>query len=173
MEVHRDVRIDLEDRVPRALCLRTPDVGLAVDDLALQIGLVDDVEFDDADGADTRRGQIQQRGRAESAGADHEHLRVLQALLTVHPDVRDDQVAAVAGHLFIAQFGCRLHEGWQRPGERPLRRHERLQYSASTRTLGTTTVVAGSFPWVSDWETARGWDDRRTRDWPSCPDRGP
>ena len=71
----------------RALGLRPADVGLPVDDLALQVGLVDGVELDDAERADTGRGEVHQHRRAEAAGADGEHLGVLQPLLPVHPDV--------------------------------------------------------------------------------------
>ena len=52
MGVHSDQRIDLEHRVARRLRLRDADVGLPVDHLSLQIGLVDDVEVDDADRPD-------------------------------------------------------------------------------------------------------------------------
>src|SRR3712207_9131892 len=65
------------DGVTRALGLGPAHVGLAVDDLALQVGLVDDVELDDAERADAGRGQVHEHGRAETAGADGEHLGVL------------------------------------------------------------------------------------------------
>ncbi len=73
--------------VSRALSpLRPADVGLAVDDLALQIGAVDLVELDDADRADPGRGEIQQRrGGAESARADEQHLRVPEPFLPGDP----------------------------------------------------------------------------------------
>ena len=41
---------------------------------------------------------------------DGQDLGVLQPLLPVHADVRDDQVAAVPLHLVLGQFGGRLHE---------------------------------------------------------------
>ena len=81
--MHDDVdeRVDLLDRVAGRLGLGPADVGLAVDDLALQVGLVDRVELDDAERADAGRGEVEQGGRAEPAGADHEHLGVLEPLL--------------------------------------------------------------------------------------------
>lgn len=85
MDVHGDERIDLEDRIAGTLGLGPTDVGLAVDDLTLQVGLVDDIELDDADRADTGGGEIEQRRRAESTGTDDEHLGVLEAFLPVHP----------------------------------------------------------------------------------------
>ena len=77
----------------------------AVDDLALQVRLVDDVEVDDADRADAGRGQVQQRRRTEPAGADHQHPRVFQPLLPVDAQVGNDQVPAVAGDLVAGQLG--------------------------------------------------------------------
>ena len=106
-----DVRVDLGDRFGCRLDLGPIDVGLAVDDLALQIGLVDDVIIDDSERADTGRGEVEQRGTAEPAGADDEHLGVLESLLTDHPDVGNDEVAAVATDLIDREFVCGFHEG--------------------------------------------------------------
>ena len=72
-----DVGIDLLDRVTRTLGLGSADVALAVDDLALQVGLVDSVELHDPEGADAGRRQVHQRRTAESAGTDAEHASVL------------------------------------------------------------------------------------------------
>ena len=99
-----------DDRLPGRLGLGLPDVGLAVDDLALQVRLVDVVELDDAERADPGRGQVEQRRAAEAAGADHQHLGVLQPLLPVHPDVGDDQVPGVAADLVDGQLGA---GGWR------------------------------------------------------------
>ena len=81
-----------------------------MDDLALQVGLVDLVELGDAERADAGRGQVEQRRAAQAAGADDEHLGVLQPLLPGHPDVGDDQVPAVAAYLVDGQLGGGLHE---------------------------------------------------------------
>ena len=105
-----DVGVGLLDRLPRRERLGLPDVGLAVDDLALQVGLVDHVEVDDAEGADPGRGQVEQRGRAEAPGADDQDLGVLQPLLPGHPDVGDDQVAGVPAHLVDGKLGGRLDQ---------------------------------------------------------------
>jgi hypothetical protein len=90
-----------------------------VDDLALQVRLVDGVEVDDAERADAGRGQIHQRRRAEATRADHEHLGVLQPLLPVHPDVRDDQVTRIAADLVDGELGGRLDERGQGHGLLP------------------------------------------------------
>src|SRR6266487_4407499 len=66
--------------------------------------------------ADPGRGQIHQRGRAETARAHAQHLRVFEALLPGHPDVGDDQVARVAPHLVDGEFGSGLDERWQGHG---------------------------------------------------------
>jgi hypothetical protein len=77
---------------------------------SVQVRLVDDVEVDDPERADPGRSQVQQRRAAEPTGADHQDLRVLQAFLPVDPDVRDDQVTAVAGDLVLGQLRSRLHQ---------------------------------------------------------------
>ena len=107
MEVHGDERVDLGDGVACALRLRPADVVLAVDDLALQIGLLDSIELDDAQGADTGRSQIQQRRGTQSAGADHQHPGILEPQLRLGAEVRDDQVPAVAGDLIAGQLSSR------------------------------------------------------------------
>ena len=111
---HLDERVHLEDRVLGALGLGAADVGLAVDDLALQVGLVDDVELDDADRADSGGREVQQCRRAETTGSDHQHPGVLQPFLTVQAEVGNDQVTAVAGDLVAGQFSGWLDQRWQR-----------------------------------------------------------
>ena len=125
------------------LGLGPADVGLAVDDLALQVGLVDGVEVDDAERADPGGGQVHQGRRAEAAGADAEHPGVLQPLLPVHPDVRDDQVAGVAADLVNGQLGGGLDERGQRHGDpfptglvhRNLTRHCRSAFRVASHEL--------------------------------------
>ena len=95
---------------PGALRLRPADIALAVDDLALEIGLVDDVELHDAQRANPRRREVHQSGTAEAARADAQHAGVLQSLLPRHPDVGDDEVAAVAADLVGRQAVGGLHE---------------------------------------------------------------
>jgi hypothetical protein len=113
---HLDQRVDLLHRTLRALRLGLADVALAVDDLALQVALVDDVEVDDAEGADAGRGQVHQGRRPEAAGTDRQHPGVLEALLPRRGDVRDDQVAAVAHDLCAGQLGGRLDQRRQLHG---------------------------------------------------------
>src|SRR6201996_6448850 len=109
-----DVRVHLKNASAGRFGLGTADVGDAVDDLPLQVRLVHHVEVDDAERADAGRGQVQQRGRAETAGPDHQHLGVLQPLLPGHAHVGDDEVPRVALHLVHAELVGRLDQGWQR-----------------------------------------------------------
>ncbi len=89
--------------------LALPDPVGRVDDLALEVADVDDVEVDDADGPDPRRGEVEQGRRAEPAGADEQRLRAEQACLALDPDLRDQQVAAVA-LLLLGGQDDRCHE---------------------------------------------------------------
>ena len=60
--LHGDRRVDPRDGVRGGLDLRPADVVHAVDDLTLQVGDVHHVIVDDADGAHTRRGEVEQGG---------------------------------------------------------------------------------------------------------------
>ena len=71
--------------------------------LALEVRLVDDVVVHDPEPPDSGRRQVERRGRAQSAGADEQHLRVEQPLLAAHADLGDQQVAAVAGLLGLVE----------------------------------------------------------------------
>jgi hypothetical protein len=111
---HVDQRVELTDAVPGRLGLLTADVVLAVDDLALQVRLVHHVEVDDAERAHPGGGQVEQRGRAETAGPDAQHPGVLQPLLPGHPDIGDDQVTRVAPDLVDGQLIGGFDQGGQR-----------------------------------------------------------
>jgi hypothetical protein len=106
MDAHQ--RVDLGDRVARGLGFGPTDIADAVDDLTLQIRLLDDVVVHDADRADPGRGQVEQRWRAETACADHQHPRILEPLLAVDAEIGEEEVAAIAGHLIGVQLAGRL-----------------------------------------------------------------
>src|SRR6185312_15168545 len=110
---HVHQRVDLGDGVAGRLRLGPADIGLAVDDLALQVGLVDHVELDDAEGADPGGSQVHQGGRAETAGAHAQNLGVLQPLLAGHRHVRDDQVPAVPAYLIDGEGFGGFNKCWQ------------------------------------------------------------
>src|SRR6185312_9243149 len=140
VQANVDQRVDLLDGVARAFGLRPADIGLSVDDLALQIGFIDDVELDDSDGPDSRGGQVQQRRRAEPARADDQHARVLQPLLTVEPEVGDDQVAAIARDLFARQLFRGLYQRRQRCGHT----NTLLDSKSGLISISTVTHINGN-----------------------------
>ena len=65
-----DVGVHRREGGLRAVDLAHPDAIKGVKDLALQVRRVDDVHVDDADRADARRGEVDGRGRAETARAE-------------------------------------------------------------------------------------------------------
>ena len=67
-----DVGIEGVDRDPRALDLALADAIGRVDDLALQVGQVDDVEVDEADRADAGGREVERRRAAEATGPDQQ-----------------------------------------------------------------------------------------------------
>jgi hypothetical protein len=72
-----------------------------VNDLALQIRFFHHVEIDDANPSYTGRREVHSHGRAESARSDHQHARGFQSSLSLHADLRHDQVTAVTENLFV------------------------------------------------------------------------
>ena len=76
--------------------LRAPDVGGAVEHLAVQVRGVDAVEVDDPERAHARGREILRGRAAEPARADQQHARVEQRALTLEADLGQDQVAPVA-----------------------------------------------------------------------------
>ncbi len=91
-----DLRVERVDRLPGAFDLALPHPIGRVDDLALEVADIDDVEVDDPDRPDTRRGEVQRSRGTETAGADEQRLRAEQLRLAGRADLRDQQVAAVA-----------------------------------------------------------------------------
>src|SRR5438067_1984729 len=67
----------------------------AMNHLALEIREVHNVKIYNAQPADSRRGEIKREGRAKSAGPDTEYFGSLQLELTLHADLRHDQVPAI------------------------------------------------------------------------------
>ena len=105
-------------RAAGALDLGDADVGGAMDDLALQVGEIDPVVVDHAQGADAGGGEILQERRAEPAGADHQHARGDQPRLAHAADLGQHDVARVAADLRLGELGQRRHGpliAWDRP----------------------------------------------------------
>ena len=103
MPVDLHERIDVEHRFGGGIELLAADVFGAVDHLALQVGVIDHVEIDQADAADAGGGEVEAQGRAEAAGADQADVGVLQLELPFHADFGHDQVAAIAQDLVLVQ----------------------------------------------------------------------
>ena len=91
-----DVGVQRGDRLLGRVDLGDADPLAGVDHLALEVGQVDDVVVDDPERADAGRGQVQRRRRAQAAGAQQQDLGVEQLLLTLDPDLGQQQMARVA-----------------------------------------------------------------------------
>src|SRR6185295_17145501 len=63
--LHRDAGIERVEGLLRAVDLRRSDAIGGVNDLALQVGLVDDIAVDDAERAYAGRREIERRRRAQ------------------------------------------------------------------------------------------------------------
>ena len=64
--------------------------------LALQVAHVHDIEIDNAQGADAGGREIHRRGRSEPARANAQDLRRFEPPLPVHADLGQYQMPAVA-----------------------------------------------------------------------------
>ena len=88
-----------------AVDLAPSDIGRGVDDLALQIGQRDHIVIDHAERADTGGRKIHQDRRAETAGADHQHGRLLQRGLAGAADFAQHDMAGIAFEFVGRQHG--------------------------------------------------------------------
>ena len=70
IHAHLDIRIERVDRQRGGGGFGHPHTVSGVQHLALQVRAIDHVRIDDAQRADTRRGQVQRRRGAESPGPD-------------------------------------------------------------------------------------------------------
>ena len=98
-----DVGVERVEGLARGVDLLLAHAVGGVDDLALEVREVDDVEVDDADRAHARGGEVERGRRAEPAGADQQHLRLEQLRLARRADLGDQQVTAVADLLLVGQ----------------------------------------------------------------------
>src|SRR5262245_36337851 len=71
------------------------EVLLLVEHLALEVRLGHRVEIDQPESAHPRRGEIERRRRPETAGADDEHPRRAQPLLSRRADFGQAEMARV------------------------------------------------------------------------------
>ncbi len=89
--------------IRRGVDLAPADIRRGVNDLALQVAQGDHVVVDHAELADAGGGEIHQRRRAQSAGADHQHGGFLQGGLSGTADFAQHNVAGVAFEFVGAQ----------------------------------------------------------------------
>ncbi len=110
---HGHVGVDAGDRLGRRLGLEPPHVGVAVDDLSLQVARLHDVRVDNPQGADPRRREVEQRRRAEPTGAHDEHLRRGEPLLALHADLGQQDMTGVTGDGVATELVASRSEGRQ------------------------------------------------------------
>ena len=82
--------------VTRRLHLEAPQVRVLVEDLAIEVGALDTLIVQQADPADTRRGEVERHRRAQRPDAHHQDGGILQAALAGLADFRQDQLAVMA-----------------------------------------------------------------------------
>src|SRR5712664_322601 len=99
------MRVYIGDTLARGNELRPADVLRAVQDLSLEISDIDVVEVHEAERADPRGGEIERRRRPEPARADQQDACGLEFLLSVNPDIGEDEMAAVAEQLVLSKCG--------------------------------------------------------------------
>jgi hypothetical protein len=103
------MRIEPGDGLGRARDLGNADLRRGVHDLALQVVERYPVVVDNAQGADARRGQIHDEGRAETARAHHKNARGLELLLPLTAHLAQHQMPLVALDLQgVENHGARL-----------------------------------------------------------------
>ena len=175
VRLERHLGVERRQPLRRHLGLAPADVGGREQDLALQVGELDDVVVDDADAADAGGGEIEEHRRAEPAGADDEHRAGAQRVLAALADLLEDELAVVPLALVPADpHACRLRKvGEQRRREVPLPRvaedgHDDLaRHAVAPRDLaGGPHVGAGGDADEQALLGARGrarWRRRRRR----------
>jgi hypothetical protein len=109
-----DVRVEVGEPVGGGIDLVAPDCRGAVKKLPVEVGGVDVVVVDQAEGADARRRQVEGDRGAEPAGADDEHAGVAEAALPRVADVGKDELPGVAGALVGGERGRGGHGRWAR-----------------------------------------------------------
>src|SRR5262249_38383132 len=124
VELDAHVAVHRRDALARDLDLRAPDVRRAVQDLALEVRGVDDVEVDEPERPDPRRSEVLRERAAEPAGADQADTALEQTLLAPEAELGEDEVAAVASKLVRSEarrFGAHRCRPPARRAGRPTR----------------------------------------------------
>jgi hypothetical protein len=100
-----DLGIERVGALHGAFGLGLADPAGGVGDLAVQVGEVDPVVVDDAQGPDAGGGQVEHQGRAQAAGTDQQHLGIEQPGLADPADLGQHDVAGIAQHLLFGEHG--------------------------------------------------------------------
>ncbi len=98
-----DVRIDVAQPRTRGVDLRLADVRRAVEDLALQVAAIHEIEIDDPECADAGRGEIERRGRSQTPRADQQDACVTELRLALETYIREREVPRVPQQLLRRQ----------------------------------------------------------------------
>ncbi len=99
MQVEHDSGIGSLQPLGRSLELAPPDIGLRVENLALQVRTVDDVEIDQAQPPDSRRREVERSRRAQASHPDDEDAPRRQPLLAGDADLGERKMPGVAAQL--------------------------------------------------------------------------
>src|SRR6516162_7610817 len=181
VRLHRYVRVEAADRGRRALHFRPADFGCAVDHLALQVRERDRVVVDDAERADPGRRQIEQRRRAQPAGADDQHARALERLLPRPADLAQDDVAGIAFELLRTEHRLSPSPFYAIIGESDgfATRDDRLDLSTrdarcqrrhSFVNRGGRFSMKAAMPSLRSLVANKAWKTRRSKRTPSASD---
>ncbi len=108
VEIKGDVGIGFPQTRGCGFRFRHADGDVGVQKLALEVGGIDRIGIEHTQPPDTGGGEVKRGGRAESAHADQQDGGVFQAQLPSLADLRDQEVAGVAGFLFGAEHAFRL-----------------------------------------------------------------
>ena len=83
--------------------LGRPTSAVVVDDLALEICVIHNVEVNNAERAHAGCAEIKRERRAKASGADAENFRGFDLELALHADLGHDEVARVAQDLVVGE----------------------------------------------------------------------
>jgi len=100
--LHRDIGVDLAHDPFNHVDLGRADISLGIEYLTLEIGAADNVIINHAQPANTRSGEILDRGAANPASTNDQDMRVQQANLPRPANLLQDDMAGVAIKLFVA-----------------------------------------------------------------------
>src|SRR5690606_10969385 len=129
----------------------------------VQVRRVDDVEIDEPDPADARRGEVEPERRAEPAGTDQEDARLLQSPLPLRPDLVHDQMPRIAEPLLRRELECtrprpkhRQPPSWRQRPRQPPRSPRKVALPGARRNR----TVSASYRYCPDSMTRRAAEPR-------------